>query len=45
MTSKATESLEEFRCPASYEAVEEAVEAGDTGCPLCGERPEEHDHE
>jgi hypothetical protein len=32
-------------CPASFEAVMEVVEAGDTGCPICGGPPEEHAHE
>lgn len=32
-------------CVATYEAVEELVEAGDTGCTLCGRPPEYHRHE
>jgi hypothetical protein len=33
------------RCPATLEAVEEAEEAGDVGCPLCGEPPTAHQPE
>ena len=33
------------RCPATFEAVEELVVVGDTGCLLCGRLPEAHDRE
>lgn len=30
-------------CPAHREAVEEAIEKGEPGCPICGEGPEMHE--
>jgi len=32
-------------CPATREAVEEAEEWGEVGCPLCGQAADEHEPE
>jgi hypothetical protein len=32
-------------CPATYEAVEERMDEGDPGCPVCGLAPGWHLHE
>ncbi len=38
-------AVRQLSCIASFEAVLERIEEGDTGCPLCGGRPDMHRRE